>query len=87
MVLTCTISAPNSKGAVIVSHLFYSSLVRITAKLLIGLLLERRFLRELDPATDYPELRINQRDRALHGKTAPIYVKSPCPPESRRWKK
>ena len=40
------------------SHLCAGSLVRTTAELVIGLLPEWRFSRELDPATGYAELRI-----------------------------
>ena len=39
-------------------HLCAGSLVRTTAELVIGLLPEWRFNRELDPATGYPELQI-----------------------------
>ncbi|MBM5823288.1 MAG: DNA-binding protein [Cyanobacteria bacterium K_Offshore_surface_m2_011] len=46
-------------GAVIGGHLCAGSLVRTTAELVIGLLPEWRFNRELDPATGYPELRIS----------------------------
>ena len=48
----------DSSGAVIGGHLCAGSLVRTTAELVIGLLPEWRFSRELDPATGYPELRI-----------------------------
>ena len=48
----------DSSGAVIGGHLGAGSLVRTTAELVIGLLPEWRFSRELDPATGYPELRI-----------------------------
>jgi predicted DNA-binding protein with PD1-like motif len=47
-----------SSGAVIGGHLCAGSLVRTTAELVIGLLPDWRFKRELDPATGYPELRI-----------------------------
>jgi predicted DNA-binding protein with PD1-like motif len=43
---------------VIGGHLCAGSLVRTTAELVIGLLPEWRFHRELDPATGYPELQI-----------------------------
>ncbi|MFM7287564.1 MAG: PPC domain-containing DNA-binding protein [Cyanobium sp.] len=52
------IAVADSQGAVIGSHLCAGSLVRTTAELVIGLLPEWRFCRELDPATGYPELRI-----------------------------
>ena len=41
------------------AHLCAGSLVRTTAELVIGLLPDWRFSRELDPATGYPELRIS----------------------------
>ena len=52
------IAVADSQGAVIGGHLCAGSLVRTTAELVIGLLPEWRFSRELDPATGYPELRI-----------------------------
>ena len=52
------IAISGSSGAVIGGHLCAGSLVRTTAELVIGLLPEWRFSRELDPATGYPELRI-----------------------------
>jgi predicted DNA-binding protein with PD1-like motif len=52
------IAIADSSGAVIGGHLGAGSLVRTTAELVIGLLPEWRFSRELDPATGYPELRI-----------------------------
>ena len=56
------IAVANSTGSVIGGHLCSGSLVRTTAELVIGLLPEWRFRRELDPATGYPELRITRRD-------------------------
>jgi predicted DNA-binding protein with PD1-like motif len=52
------IAVAGSSGAVIGGHLCAGSLVRTTAELVIGLLPDWRFCRELDPATGYPELRI-----------------------------
>ena len=52
------IAIAGSSGAVIGGHLCAGSLVRTTAELVIGLLPEWQFSRELDPATGYPELRI-----------------------------
>jgi hypothetical protein len=52
------IAIADRSGAVIGGHLCVGSLVRTTAELVIGLLPEWRFSRELDPATGYPELRI-----------------------------
>jgi predicted DNA-binding protein with PD1-like motif len=52
------IAIAGSSGAVIGGHLGAGSLVRTTAELVIGLLPDWRFSRELDPATGYPELRI-----------------------------
>ena len=53
------IAVADSSGAVIGGHLCAGSLVRTTAELVIGLLPEWLFCRELDPATGYPELRIS----------------------------
>jgi predicted DNA-binding protein with PD1-like motif len=52
------IAVANSTGSVIGGHLCPGSLVRTTAELVIGLLPEWRFRRELDPATGYAELEI-----------------------------
>ncbi len=49
-------------GAVIDGHLCAGSLVRTTAELVIGLLPEWRFRRELDPVTGHAELRISPQD-------------------------
>ena len=56
------IAASGSSGAVIGGHLCAGSLVRTTAELVIGLLPEWQFRRELDPATGYAELQISPRD-------------------------
>ena len=56
------IAVSDSKGAVIGGHRCAGSLVRTTAELVIGLLPEWRFRRELDPATGYAELQISPRD-------------------------
>jgi predicted DNA-binding protein with PD1-like motif len=53
------IAIADSLGEVIGGHLCAGSLVRTTAELVIGLLPEWRFHRELDPATGYSELRIS----------------------------
>ena len=55
------IAFADSRGAVIGGHLCPGSLVRTTAELVIGLLPEWRFSRELDTATGYAELRITPR--------------------------
>ena len=55
------IAVADSRGAVIGGHLCPGSLVRTTAELVIGLLPEWRFSRELDKATGYAELRISPR--------------------------
>jgi predicted DNA-binding protein with PD1-like motif len=52
----------DSTGSVIGGHLCAGSLVRTTAELVVGLLPEWRFCRQLDPATGYAELRIHPRD-------------------------
>jgi predicted DNA-binding protein with PD1-like motif len=56
------IAVADRKGAVIGGHLCAGSLVRTTAELVIGLLPEWQFRRELDPATGYAELQIRARD-------------------------
>ena len=55
------IAFADSRGAVIGGHLCAGSLVRTTAELVLGLLPEWRFSRELDKATGYAELRISPR--------------------------
>ena len=55
------IAVADSEGAVIGGHLCAGSLVRTTAELVIGLLPEWLFSRELDPATGYAELAIKAR--------------------------
>ena len=56
------ITVADSSGTVIGGHLCAGSLVRTTAELVIGLLPDWRFRRELDPATGYAELRISPQD-------------------------
>ncbi len=56
------IAVAGSSGIVIGGHLCAGSLVRTTAELVIGLLPEWSFCRELDPATGYAELRISPGD-------------------------
>ena len=53
------IAIADQQGAVIGGHLCAGSVVRTTAELVIGLLPEWRFSRELDPATGYAELWIS----------------------------
>ena len=55
------IAIADSSGAVIGGHLCTGSLVRTTAELVVGLLPEWQFRRELDTGTGYAELRINPR--------------------------
>ncbi|MBE9173687.1 DNA-binding protein [Cyanobium sp. LEGE 06143] len=55
------IAIADNSGAVIGGHLCAGSLVRTTAELVVGLLPEWRFSRELDPATGWAELRISPR--------------------------
>ena len=55
------IAVADSSGVVIGGHLCAGSLVRTTAELLLGLLPDWQFSRELDPATGYSELRISPR--------------------------
>ena len=64
------IAVADSIGAVIGGHLCPGSLVRTTAELVIGLLPEWRFRRELDPTTGYAELQISR--------------KGPCPNDLRQ---
>jgi len=52
------IAVAGNSGAVIGGHLCAGSLVRTTAELVVGLLPEWSFRRELDPATGFPELEI-----------------------------
>lgn len=52
------IAASDNSGAVIGGHLCAGSLVRTTAELVVGLLPDWAFSRELDSATGYAELRI-----------------------------
>ena len=52
------IAISGSSGAVIGGHLCAGSLVRTTAELVIGLLPDWRFSRELDLASGYAELQI-----------------------------
>jgi predicted DNA-binding protein with PD1-like motif len=55
------IAVADNAGAVLGGHLCAGSLVRTTAELVVGLLPEWRFSRELDPATGWAELRISPR--------------------------
>jgi len=56
------IAVADSTGKVIGGHLCAGSLVRTTAELVVGLLPEWRFNRELDPATGCAELRVSPQD-------------------------
>jgi predicted DNA-binding protein with PD1-like motif len=56
------IAIAGSSGTVLGGHLCAGSLVRTTAELVVGLLPEWRFRRELDPVTGYAELRISPGD-------------------------
>lgn len=53
------VAVADSRGVVIGGHLCAGSLVRTTAELVVGLLPEWQFSRELDPATGYAELQIS----------------------------
>jgi uncharacterized protein len=55
------IAVADSSGSVIGGHLCAGSQVRTTAELVMGLLPEWGFCRELDPATGFAELRIDPR--------------------------
>lgn len=54
------IAVADNAGTVTGGHLCPGSLVRTTAELVVGLLPEWHFSRELDPATGYAELQIRQ---------------------------
>jgi len=56
------VAVADSTGSVIGGHLCAGSLVRTTAELVVGLLPEWRFCRQLDPATGYAELQIHPLD-------------------------
>ncbi|MFQ6537812.1 MULTISPECIES: PPC domain-containing DNA-binding protein [Aphanothece] len=56
------IAIADTNGSVIGGHLGAGSLVRTTAELVVGLLPDWQFRRELDPATGYAELQISPRD-------------------------
>ena len=56
------IAVSGSSGTVIGGHLCAGSLVRTTAELVIGLLPEWQFRRELDPVTGDAELQISPQD-------------------------
>ena len=53
------IAVADSRGVMIGGHLCAGSLVRTTAELVIGLLPEWQFSRDLDPANGYAELQIS----------------------------
>jgi predicted DNA-binding protein with PD1-like motif len=55
------IAIANNTGALMGGHLCAGSLVRTTAELVVGLLPEWEFRRELDSATGYAELQITRR--------------------------
>lgn len=55
------IAVGDHRGAVIGGHLGVGSRVRTTAELVLGLLPEWRFRRELDPASGWAELRVSRR--------------------------
>ena len=55
------IAVADSKGDVVGGHLCPGSQVRTTAELVVALLPEWRFSRELDTGTGYAELRISPR--------------------------
>jgi predicted DNA-binding protein with PD1-like motif len=64
------IAIADQNGTVIGGHLCPGSLVRTTAELVLGLLPDWHFRRELDPATGCAELTISPRvpgGAALHG--------------------
>ncbi|MYN15596.1 DUF296 domain-containing protein [Rugamonas sp. FT107W] len=52
-------SVSDAQGRVLGGHVCAGCVVRTTAELLLALLPGRRFTRELDPRTGYPELKIS----------------------------
>jgi predicted DNA-binding protein with PD1-like motif len=56
-------SVSDAQGRVYGGHVARGCTVRTTAELLLVLLPEHRFTRELDPATGYPELHIRNEPR------------------------
>ena len=74
------IAVADSGGAVIGGHLCPGSLVRTTAELVIGLLPDWRFRRELDPATGYAELEISPRAPGWRAATAALPAETPARP-------
>ncbi len=65
------IALADDAGAVIGGHLCSGSLVRTTAELVVGLLPEWQFRRQLDPATGYKELQITPPSAPADPDTAP----------------
>lgn len=55
------LSIADGQGLVIGGHLGVGSLVRTTAELVVGVLPDWSFRREIDPATGFRELQIRQR--------------------------
>lgn len=55
------LSIADEQGLVIGGHLGVGSLVRTTAELVVGVLTDWSFRREIDPATGFRELQIRQR--------------------------
>ena len=53
------IAVADDRGEVVGGHLCAGSLVRTTAELVVGLLPDWRFRRELDPTSGYAELQIS----------------------------
>ena len=67
-------------GAVFGGHLCAGSLVRTTAELVVGLLPDWEFRRELDPATGYDELRISSRAPGSEEEAAAPPAETPARP-------
>jgi uncharacterized protein len=74
------IAVAGSGGAVIGGHLCRGSLVRTTAELVVGLLPDWEFRRELDPATGYDELRISSRAPGSQEEAAAPPAETPARP-------
>jgi predicted DNA-binding protein with PD1-like motif len=75
------IAIADSRGAVIGGHLCRGSLVRTTAELVVGLLPDWQFQRELDTSTGYAELRISPRSPA-EGRQPPLHLQKLQPGHS-----
>ncbi len=74
------IAVADRTGAVIGGHLCTGSQVRTTAELVLGLLPEWAFHRDLDPATGYAELQISPRAPGAQAAAAVPPAQTPARP-------